>query len=135
MDELNWNKERWRTRDLLLDQLPFYSLPSCPQLCPSTVYPWEEASLSRLNHQLYLLALKNGFGGTENEFTDLFFSYISNRDIVFARYVDFPAEGSTYKLYFDLDEKVIYYYSAQTQTYIPANALLIEHTLLQGGEA
>lgn len=129
MNNLNWNLERFRTRDRLLE----YGYCLCPPIPHHD--GWEDISLNKLNHQLYLLALQNGFVGTEDEFNNMFFSYINNKDVIFALYQDFPEEGATDKLYFDLDEKILYYYSEPLHKYIPANALLIEHTLLQGGEA
>jgi hypothetical protein len=35
-------------------------------------------------------------------------------------------------LYFDLDEKVLYYWNEE---YIPVNTMLITNTILNGGEA
>jgi hypothetical protein len=35
-------------------------------------------------------------------------------------------------LYFDLDEKILYYWDNE---YIPVNAMLITNTILNGGEA
>ena len=37
------------------------------------------------------------------------------------------------KLYFDLDDKILYYWSGTE--YTPVNAMLIAHTILNGGEA
>jgi len=51
---------------------------------------------------------------------------------MFATYANFPEEGTTSKLYFDLEEKVLYYWD---NDYIPVNAMLIANTILNGGEA
>jgi hypothetical protein len=67
-----------------------------------------------------------------DEFKTLFTSYVGTRSIMFARYADFPAEGTTSKLYFDLEEKVLYYWD---NNYIPVNAMIIANTILNGGEA
>jgi len=96
------------------------------------VYPWENTSLNILSHQLYLLAVANGFDGTEDDFKELFKGYVGPRSIMFAVAADFPEEGIASKLYFDLEEKVLYYWD---NGYIPVNAMLIANTILNGGEA
>ena len=156
----NWNHERWRTRDLLLeydtdimpphpragglamiypwgssvyDNVVDYSIPHNPHTTTlSMIYPWENTSLNILNHQLYLIALQNGFNGTEKDFRDLFKGFIGARSIMFASYSAFPEIGITDKLYFDLEEKILYYWD---NDYIPVNAMLIANTVLEGGEA
>lgn len=157
---INWNYERWRTRDLLLEYdskimpphpraggiamvYPWGSsmldgvvdnyIPNKPHTTTlSMIYPWENTSLNILSHQLYLLAVMYGFEGTEDDFKDLFKSYVGARSIMFARYSDFPDVGITEKLYFDLEEKILYYWQGE---YIPVNAMLITETRLDGGEA
>lgn len=156
----NWNHERWRTRDLLLeydsaimpphpragglsmiypwgsavyDNVIDMSIPHNPHTTTlSMIYPWENTSLNILNHQLYLLAVQAGFDGTEEEFKELFKGYVGPRSIMFATYSAFPAAGITDKLYFDLEEKILYYWDGE---YIPVNAMLIAETRLDGGEA
>ena len=160
MQKLNWNHERYRTRDLLLEYDTAIMPPhpragglyilypwgstvfdnvidaSIPQQAHTTtlsmIYPWENTSLNILNHQLYLLALANGFEGTEEDFKQLFASYVGTRSIMFATYSKFPETGITSKLYFDLEEKILYYWD---NAYIPVNAMLIANTNLNGGEA
>ena len=39
------------------------------------IYPWENTSLSIFSHQLYSVAIINGFVGTEQEFLDRFVNY------------------------------------------------------------
>lgn len=157
---LNWNYERQRTRDLLLEYdtnimpprpraggicvlYPWGSAvfenvidTSIPHQIHTTtlsmVYPWENTSLNVLNHQLYLLAVANGFEGTEEDFKQLFTSYVGPRSIMFTTYSEFPETGIASKLYFDLEEKILYYWENQ---YIPVNAMLIANTSLNGGEA
>lgn len=160
MKEINWNHERHRTRDLLLeydinimpprpragglaivypwgspvwDNVIDMSIPKQPHITSlSMVYPWENTSLNILNHQLYLLAIQNGFEGTEAEFKELFTAFVGPRSIMFALYSDFPEVGVKNKLYFDLEEKILYYWDEE---YIPVNAMLIANTILEGGEA
>lgn len=53
---LNWNKERFRTRDRLLeyDSMIMPLMPHSAGL--SVVYPWEDILFSGLAHQLFLIA-------------------------------------------------------------------------------
>ena len=129
---LNWNYERQRTRDLLLEYDTNIMPPRPRAGGISVVYPWENTSLNILNHQLYLLAIANGFDGTEEDFKQLFTSYVGPRSIMFATYSEFPETGTSSKLYFDLEEKILYYWENQ---YIPVDAMLIANTVLDGGEA
>ena len=156
----NWNHERWRTRDLLLeydaaimpphpragglamiypwgssvyDNVVDMSIPHNPHTTTlSMIYPWENTSLNILNHQLYLIAVQSGFDGTEEDFKELFKGYVGPRSIMFAVYSAFPETGITDKLYFDLETKILYYWDEE---YIPVNAMLIAETTLDGGEA
>lgn len=151
--------ERHRTRDLLLEYdriiMPprpraaglnnIYSWGSTPldnlngeeppipnQKNISIIYPWENTSLSIFSNQLYKVAVVNGFVGTEKEFLDRFVNYVSDKQIIFEEYINFPQYGSSNKLYFDLDEKILYYWENE---YIPVNAMLIANTMINGGEA
>ena len=155
-----WNRERKRTRDLLLeydinimpphprsggimvvypwgssayDNIVDNYVPRQPHTTTlSMIYPWENTSLNILNYQLYLIAVQNGFEGTQEDFKDLFTSFVGARSIMFATYDAFPAIGITNKLYFDLNEKILYYWDGE---YIPVNAMLIANTMINGGEA
>ena len=157
---IDWNYERHRTRDLLVeydinimpphpragglaivypwgssmwDNVIDMSIPKQPHTTNlSMVYPWENTSLNILSHQLYLLAVQSGFEGTEAEFKELFAAFVGPRSIMFALYSDFPEVGIENKLYFDLEEKILYYWDDE---YIPVNAMLIANTRLDGGEA
>jgi len=153
------NYERYRTRDLLLEYdrtiVPpkpraaglsnIYSWGSAPldnlngdappiptQTDIGIIYPWENTSLSIFSHQLYSVAIINGFIGTEREFLDRFVNYVSDKQIIFETYEHFPRYGSLNKLYFDLDEKILYYWDEE---YVPVNAMLIANTTIKGGEA
>ena len=66
------------------------------------------------------------------DFKQLFTSYVGPRSIMFATYSEFPETGISSKLYFDLEEKILYYWENQ---YIPVDAMLIANTVLDGGEA
>ena len=100
----------------------------------SVVYPWESIGLNILGDQIYILAANSGYTGTREEFHHYFGSYLeTNRwEILFEEFTNFPAQGETDKLYFDLDEKILYYWDGNE--YTPVNAMLIAHTILNGGE-
>lgn len=100
----------------------------------SSVYPWESIGLNILGDQIYLLAARSGYTGTREEFHRYFGFYLQSHDweILFEQYDNFPYPGEVNKLYFDLDEKILYYWNNE---YIPVNAMLITNTILQGGEA
>ena len=99
----------------------------------STVYPWESVGLSMLGDQIYLLAAQSGYTGTREDFHRYFGSYLQSNEweILFDTYNNFPATGRQDKLYFDLNERILYYWN---DAYIPVNALLIANTILNGGE-
>lgn len=99
----------------------------------SIVYPWESIGLSMLGDQIYILASRSGYTGTREEFHKYFGVYLENnrQEILFEEYNNFPQVGSTEMLYFDLNEKILYYWDNE---YIPVNAMLIAHTILNGGE-
>lgn len=98
------------------------------------IYPWESTNLSILSAQLYTLAANSGYTGTQQEFNTYFGYYLQNSDkeILFDSYANFPSTGSTSMMYFDLDDKILYYWNGE---YIPANAMLIANTIVNGGEA
>lgn len=152
-------RERRRTRDLLLEYdksiMPphprvaglsnIYSWGSTPlddlngvepptpeQQNIYSIYPWENTSLSIFSNQLYKVAIINGFVGTEREFIDRFVNYVSDKQIIFETFNNFPQYGSLNKLYFDTNEKILYYWDTE---YIPVNAMLIANTIIDGGEA
>lgn len=100
----------------------------------SVVYPWETLGLSLLSDQIFVLASNSGYTGTREEFHRYFGTYLerNRQEILFETFNNFPQVGSSEMLYFDLDEKILYYWD---QEYIPVNAMLIANTLIDGGEA
>lgn len=156
------NRERVRTRDLLLEYdraiMPpkpraaglgsIYTWldanevaqgeadvppdPTAPTV--NSVYPWENTSLIILSNQLYTLAANSGYTGTSQEFYRYFGLYLerNRQEILFESFNNFPEEGSQNMLYFDLDEKILYYWDDE---YIPVNAMLIANTIINGGDA
>lgn len=124
--------ERHRTRDLLLEY-DINIMPPHPHTAGlSIIYPWENTSISNLLKQLFIIASRSGFSGTEDNFKAHFGAYLSNKEIIFDNFINFPIVGEEDKLYFDLDEKILYYWDME---YIPVNAMLIANTTINGGEA
>ena len=108
-------------------------IPNTPEF--QVVYPWESVGLSILGDQIYMLAAQSGYHGTREEFHHYFGSYLENNrwEIMFDEFVNFPETGEIDKLYFDLNEKILYYWAGNG--YTPVNAMLIAHTIINGGEA
>lgn len=124
--------ERLRTRDLLLEY-DKHIVPPHPRAAGlGMVYPWENASISSLLKQLFIIASGSGYNGTETDFKTHFGAYLGDKEIVFDYFINFPEPGEEDKLYFDLDEKILYYWDME---YIPVNAMLIANTTINGGEA
>lgn len=98
------------------------------------IYPWEMQNLAIMGDWLFAFAAKSGYNGTRQEFYKYFGSYLetNRQEIMFDEYNNFPAVGEQDMLYFDLNEKVLYYWNEE---YIPVNAMLITNTILNGGEA
>lgn len=112
-----------------------YDIPPDPTSAPMTmIYPWEQTNLGILSMQLYTLAVNGGYTGSKEEFNHYFGYYLEHnkQEIVFDNFSNFPQIGTDDKLYFDLEEKILYYWDGQ---YIPVNAMLIANTILNGGEA
>lgn len=113
---------------------PIYSVPIPETAEFSIVYPWESIGLSILSDQIYILAVQNGYTGSREDFHQFFSQFLaSNRqEILFEEYDNFPETGKEDMLYFDLNERILYYWNNE---YIPVNAMLIAHTIVNGGEA
>ena len=111
-----------------------YSVPVPSTAEFSIVYPWESIGLSMLGDQIYILAAQSGYHGTREEFHRYFGAYLeaNRQEILFEHYDQFPTVGTQDMLYFDLDNKILYYWD---NGYTPVNALLIANTILNGGEA
>lgn len=111
-----------------------YSVPIPATTEFQVVYPWESIGLNILGDQIYILAANSGYTGTREEFHKYFGTYLerNRQEILFEDYANFPERGSKEMLYFDLQEKILYYWD---EAYIPVNAMLIAHTILSGGDA
>ncbi len=125
----NWNHERWRTRDLLLEYDTAIMPPHPRAGGLSIIYPWEEFNLGPM---LYELAKNSGYDDTYTNFINSFGTFMSGKSIVYALFNEFPEEGNSESLYFATDEKILYYWD---NGYYPINAMLIANTTLEGGGA
>ena len=128
---LDMNKERRRTRDLLLDA----ENPANPTEYISSiraVYPWENMQLSFLAGQLYAYAKSVGYEGTAEDFNKQFNSMLAEKAVHYLSYNDFPVEGEENHLYFDTENKILFYWDKE---YLPINATLIMNTTINGGGA
>lgn len=150
---------RHRTRDLLLEYAPAImpvhpraggltilypwgntnengaTMPPFPDPSAiSSIYPWDMQYLAIMGDWLFVFAKNSGYNGTREEFYSCFGSYLekNRQEIVFDTYDNFPEQGVQDMLYFDLDEKILYYWDNE---YIPVNAMLIAETIVNGGEA
>jgi len=123
-------KERWRTRDLLLEYDP-YVMPPRPRAAGlGMIYPWEHIDMSNMIKQLYVFSKNSGYNGTEQDFITKFGSYLQSKQILFDVFDNFPETGAADLLYFDTEEKIMYYWDNE---YLPINTLLIEGTILNAG--
>ena len=100
----------------------------------NSIYPWEMQNLGILGDWLFTFAANSGYTGTREEFYAHFGSYLESnkQEIVFDSFNNFPVTGVQDMLYFDLNEKILYYWDNE---YIPANAMIIANTILNGGDA
>ena len=125
-------KTRQLTRDLLLEYDSAIMPPRPRAAGLSVIYPWENIMLSNFAGQLYQIAKNSGFTGDQQLFTTGFGSFLQNKDIIYEIFENFPETGELDKLYFDLDEKILYYWDNE---YIPVNAMLIAGTILNCGSS
>lgn len=130
-----YKSNRARTRDLLLEY-DSYIMPSQTVLSDlDIIYPWNTIKIGKLKKELYDFAESSGYSGTYEEFTQNFGSYLAahEQQIVFSIFDNFPEIGNDNQLYFDLNDKILYYWSGTE--YVPVNTMLITNTTLNGGEA
>jgi len=126
---LDMCKERWNTRDLLTEaQNP--SEPTSYVSSIKSVYPWENMQLSFFAGQLYTLAKEGGYEGTIDDFTTNFGKLLEKKNIEYMERDSFPEQGEISKLYFDTQEKILYYWDGE---YYPVNTTLITNTVIEGG--
>ena len=150
---------RHRTRDLLLEYAPSImpvhpraggltilypwgnnnesgtAMPPFPNSSAiSAIYPWDMQYFTIMGDWLFKFAKNSGYNGSREEFYTYFGSYLetNRQEIIFDEFSNFPAIGAQDVLYFDLNEKILYYWDNE---YIPVNAMLIANTIVNGGEA
>lgn len=99
-----------------------------------SIYPWEMQNLAIMGDWLFQFSKNSGYSGTREEFYRYFGLYLEHnrQEILFDIFTNFPSTGTNNMLYFDLNEKILYYWDGE---YIPVNAMLIANTILHGGEA
>lgn len=108
---IDWNHERYRTRDRLLRNLDFFPDNPVTNRMPM-VYPWENIALSVFERQLLDLAHKYGFTGDANDF----FNRFSSGAIHYGTLNTFPIDGIENDLYLDTETDILYYFKATTET-------------------
>ena len=108
-----WNRERFKTRDRLLEY-DASIMPLTPTAGASSIpmiYPWENASLAILSHQIFKLAQASGYTGPE----DLLFKRFDAGVIhSYSTLDEFPVPGIVNDLYLDTTTQILYYYVATT---------------------
>lgn len=151
-----WNRERKRTRDRLL-QYDTTIVPTPYSTSIPMIYPWQNASLAILSHQIFKLAQTSGYTGTE----DLLFRRFNGGAIhPYKTLEEFPIPGIQGDLYLETSTQIVYYYTTttgeidaeniaavggvivdysvannETAIYLPIRALTIEPLLLNCGDA
>ena len=121
MHKLDWNHERYRTRDRLLDYnldiwIPTPTVSHIP-------YPVVNIPVSLAANALYALAVANGFEGTQQELLSNF-DNITNH-IIIGTLDTFPELGDNEHLYYDTSLKILYYFSDENKEYYPIEMLPI----------
>ena len=162
MKNLDWNRERYRTRDRLLDyNISLFPITPKTTILPS-IYPWENITNSRLSNQLYEIAKNHGYTGNETDFLNKFSA--TSDSIVTGTLMTFPIPGIETNLYFDTETGILYYFTATnspidlnliakiggavvgqsivvnlaeiiTYIYLPVNALPLENLIFNCGNA
>lgn len=124
MLRLNWNRERWRTRDRLLEYNTDIMPPSPRAAGLNIIYPWENVNLNVFDAELLTLAREHGF---DDNATTLW-NVLLNNNVHVGTLDTFPEDGDTNTLYYDSDTGIIYQCIIEDNTcvYVPIKALPIE---------
>lgn len=155
-----WNRERFKTRDRLLEyDTSIMPLTPIAGASMPMIYPWENASLAILSHQIFKLAQASGYTGSE----ELLFEKFNGSHIhTYDKLIMFPSIGIIGDLYLDLETGILYYYISTSQSvdtekiaivggaivgysivgdvtethlYLPVRALPIENLIYDCGDA
>lgn len=148
---LDWNRERKRTRDRLLEYDDAIVPPRPRAAGLAMIYPWENIPISVLTDEIYKVVQERGFIGDEDDFYTKFISLFNSGTVVVD---DFPENGDEKNLYVDSPSGTVFFFKdygtqidpdavaanggimvTDTAAYIPIRALLIENTLIEGGDA
>lgn len=119
MSTIDWNYERYRTRDRLV-------LPVIPQI---------STPLSILKKQILELAQLNGYTGEENEF----WQHFANGNIFRGTAADFPIPGDEETLYFDSNSEILYFFKIvddieYTELIETVDSAIIDRSIIKDGE-
>ena len=111
-NKLDWNYERYRTRDRLLEY-DFNIYPMVPHSAGlSMIYPWENIAIQQLSKQIIEVARLNGYTGSEEDLWRKF----SNGTIHQGTLDNFPIPGNEQDLYLDTETDILYYFKSVTST-------------------
>lgn len=110
----DWNHERRRTRDHLLEYDQAIMSPRPRTAGLAMIYPWENSSLSILQHQLFLIAQNNGYSGEEIDFLARFAQGNNSSGVNTGTISTFPVPGAENQLYLDIETEVLYYFKIFT---------------------
>ena len=154
--KLDWNRERYRTRDLLLEY-DTAIMPARPRTAGlAMVYPWENLTLSTLKAQIIEIARQSGYNGSDEDFWNHFSNF--SGEVHTGTLATFPTPGKETDLYLDTETNILYYFKIvnnnintealilagaevvgtsdeATYLYIPVRALPIEPLLLDCGSS
>lgn len=121
MNKLDWNIERYRTRDRLIEY-DFNIYPAVPHSAGlNIIYPWENIAISQLKAQFIEIVRSNGYVGDEIELWEKF----SDGVIKTGTLNTFPIPGDKNNLYLDIETDILYYFKIIQGTISPE---LIEKT-------
>lgn len=121
MNKLDWNIERYRTRDRLIEY-DFNIYPAVPHSAGlNIIYPWENIVISQLKAQFIEIVRSNGYVGDEIELWEKF----SDGVIKTGTLNTFPILGDKNNLYLDIETDILYYFKIIQGTISPE---LIEKT-------
>ena len=106
-------KERWRTRDRLLEYDDAIMPPRPHRAGLRMVYPWEDLlSITVLEKKFYQLAVEHGYTGDMETFWERFIY----GNVHTGTLAEFPEIGDEHDLYLDVETDILYYFKATSET-------------------